>query len=141
MNPRHGMVTDFVIAWCCRACTFHWQVPRAPEKRCPGELLGGTLRMTIFLRSAALATILAGASALPSLAADPLGNWLTEKSEATIRIVNCGAELCGTIVALKEPNDPATGRPKTDKNNPDASKRNRPVVGITMVFGMKPNGP
>ena len=47
----------------------------------------------------------------------------------------------GNIVALKEPIDPATGRPKTDKNNPDASKRNRPMVGVTIVLGMKPNGP
>ena len=55
-------------------------------------------------------------------------------------MVNCGPELCGTIIALKEPNDPATGRPKTDKNNPDAAKRARPVIGIQIVFGMKPNG-
>ena len=97
------------------------------------------LRSTVF--AAALAATLACASPVPTYAADPIGNWLTEKSEATIRIANCGAELCGTIVALKEPNDPATGRPKTDKNNPDASKRSRPVIGVTIVFGMKPNGP
>ena len=97
--------------------------------------------MTPLLRSAALATVLAGASAMPALAADPIGNWLTEGSEATIRITNCGAELCGNIVALKEPIDPATGRPKTDKNNPDASKRNRPMVGVTIVLGMEPDGP
>ena len=63
---------------------------------------------------------------MPALALDPIGNWLTEESEATIRIANCGAELCGSIVAIREPTDPTTGRPKTDKNNPDASKRNRP---------------
>ena len=51
-------------------------------------------------------------------AADPYGSWLTEGGKATIRIANCGGALCGTIAALKEPNDPATGRPQTDKNNP-----------------------
>jgi uncharacterized protein (DUF2147 family) len=48
--------------------------------------------------------------------------------------------LCGVIVALKEPNDPATGRPQTDTENEDASLRNRPVVGVRVVIGMKPAG-
>ena len=54
------------------------------------------------------------AALLPNAAraADPTGNWLTESGSATVKIATCGAELCGTIVALKEPNDPATGRPK-----------------------------
>jgi uncharacterized protein (DUF2147 family) len=73
-------------------------------------------------------------------AADPIGNWLTESGAATVRVANCGAELCGSIVALKEPNDPATGRPKTDKNNPDAAKRSRPLIGVQIVLGMKPAG-
>ena len=72
--------------------------------------------------------------------ADPLGTWVTESGSATVRIANCGPELCGTIVALKEPNDPATGRPKTDKNNPDSGKRSRPLLGVQIVFGMKPSG-
>ena len=75
-----------------------------------------------------------------AFAADPIGNWLTESGSATVRIANCGAELCGAIVALKEPNDAATGRPKMDKNNPDAAKRSRPLVGVQIVFGMKPSG-
>lgn len=75
-----------------------------------------------------------------ALAADATGNWLTQSGSATVKIANCGAELCGTIVALKEPNDPATGRPKTDKNNPDSAKRSRPLVGVQIVFGMKPSG-
>src|SRR5215831_12718235 len=54
---------------------------------------------------------------------------------------HCGRALCGNLVWLKEPNDPATGRPKTDKNNADASKQRRPLLGIPIVLGMKPNGP
>jgi uncharacterized protein (DUF2147 family) len=95
---------------------------------------------TNLLRAAAAATLLVGASWMPTFAADPLGTWHTEGGEATVRMVNCGPELCGTIIALKEPNDPATGRPKTDKNNPDAAKRSRPIIGVQIVFGMKPNG-
>ena len=83
--------------------------------------------------------ILLGASA-PALAADPLGKWLTQENKATVTIAHCGDALCGTIVALKEPNDPATGKPKTDINNPDAAKRSRPVIGVQIVFDMKPSG-
>jgi len=96
--------------------------------------------MTNPLRTATVAAILLGASWTPTLAADPIGTWLTEGGEATVRIATCGPELCGTIVALKVPNDPATGRPKTDKNNPDAAKRSRPIIGVQIVFGMKPTG-
>ena len=57
-----------------------------------------------------------------------------------MRITNCGGALCGALVWLKEPNDPATGQPKTDKNNADASKQSRPLLGVQIVLGMKPSG-
>ena len=41
---------------------------------------------------------------------------------------------------LKEPNDPDTGKPKTDKNNGDEAKRSRPLIGVQIVLGMKPAG-
>lgn len=78
--------------------------------------------------------------ALPALAADPAGRWLTKDGNATVTIARCSDALCGTIVALKEPNDPATGRPKTDSNNPDAAKRGRPLIGVPIVFAMRPSG-
>ena len=88
---------------------------------------------------AAVALIgLAGAG--PALAADPAGMWLTQSGNSRIRIADCGGALCGTIVWLKEPNDPDTGKPKTDKNNSDASKRSRPLIGVQIVLGMKPAG-
>jgi uncharacterized protein (DUF2147 family) len=73
-------------------------------------------------------------------AAEALGTWYTGDKESQVRIVNCGGALCGTLVWLKEPNDPATGRPKTDKHNADASKQNRPLLGVPIVLAMKPNG-
>jgi uncharacterized protein (DUF2147 family) len=93
-----------------------------------------------FLSTAAVATALFGASLSSVLAADPFGNWLTEDGKATVRIANCGGTLCGTIIALKEANDPKTGRPKIDENNADASLRGRPMVGVQIVLGMKPSG-
>ena len=76
----------------------------------------------------------------PALAADALGTWYTADNDSQVRITNCGGALCGALVWLKEPNDPATGRPKTDKNNADASKQSRPLLGVQIVLGMKPSG-
>ena len=72
-----------------------------------------------------------------ALAADPSGTWLTQGGNSRIRVADCGGALCGTIIWLKEPND-ETGKPKTDKNNSDAAKRSRPLMGVQIVLGMKP---
>ena len=79
--------------------------------------------------------------AAPSFAADPLGTWLTADGEARVQIAACGDAYCGTIVWLKEPNDPATRQPKMDKLNKDASKRARPIIGLRIMYGMKPSAP
>jgi len=79
--------------------------------------------------------------ATPAFAADAVGTWYTADKESQVKIVNCGGALCGTLVWLKQPIDPATGRPKTDKNNADASKQGRPLLGVPIVLGMKPSGP
>jgi uncharacterized protein (DUF2147 family) len=92
-----------------------------------------TIRFGLFA-AAALAV------ASPALAADPHGVWLTEPGTSRIRIADCGGALCGTIVWLKDPNDAETQKPKLDKFNADASKRSRPLMGVTIVIGMKPAG-
>jgi uncharacterized protein (DUF2147 family) len=100
--------------------------------------------MTTFRSAHALclATSVAAAIAAsgPARAAEPMGTWYTADKESQVRIVNCGGALCGSLVWLKEPNDPATGRPKTDRNNADATKQNRPLLGVQIVLGMKPSG-
>src|ERR1700733_8723687 len=78
--------------------------------------------------------------AAPALAADPVGTWFTADKDSQVRIANCGGALCGNLVWLKEPNDPATGQPKKDKNNADSSKQGRPLIGVPIVLGMKPSG-
>jgi uncharacterized protein (DUF2147 family) len=89
-----------------------------------------------------LATLVAATMATsgPARAADPLGTWYTADKESQVRITKCGGALCGALVWLKEPNDPATGRPKTDKNNADATKQSRPLIGVQIVLAMKPSG-
>jgi uncharacterized protein (DUF2147 family) len=73
-------------------------------------------------------------------AADPRGTWSTEGQESQVQITECATGLCGTIVGLKEPNDPQTGKPWTDSHNPDRSKRGQPLIGTQVVLGMKPAG-
>jgi uncharacterized protein (DUF2147 family) len=85
-------------------------------------------------------SLLALLAIAPARAADALGTWYTADKDSQVRISNCGGAICGTLVWLKEPNDPATGRPKTDKNNADAGKQNRPLIGVQIVLGMKPSG-
>lgn len=86
----------------------------------------------VMLAGAALAIAAAGPAA-----ADPAGLWTTPK--ARVKISDCGGGLCATVVSLKEPNTP-DGQPKVDKNNPDKSKQSRPIVGISILSGMKPSG-
>lgn len=95
--------------------------------------------MTRIFASAAC-IMLCLAAATPASAGDARGNWLTENGRAKVAIVNCGGGLCGNIVALKEPNEPATGKPKTDAQNSDRAKRTRPMIGVQIVIDMKPDG-
>jgi uncharacterized protein (DUF2147 family) len=113
----------------------------------PPRLTGTSEAAMKNYRKAALAIWVAllafgGGSAFtrPVFAADPTGTWYTGDKDSQVRITNCSGALCGNLVWLKEPNDPATGRPKTDKNNADASKQNRPLIGVPIVLGMKPSG-
>ncbi|MDB5236662.1 MAG: peptide protein [Hymenobacter sp.] len=67
----------------------------------------------------------------------PLGVWTNAEKKATFEIYKCGDKLCGKIVNLTVPNDPATGKPKTDSQNPDPKLRNRPRLGLVFMQGFK----
>jgi uncharacterized protein (DUF2147 family) len=98
-----------------------------------------TRRAHTILRIALLAVIALGA--FDAIAAQPAeidGVWLSPKANMRVRIGPCGAALCGNLIWLKDSSDPRTGEPLTDRNNPDPANRNRPLVGIQMVIGLKP---
>ena len=67
------------------------------------------------------------------------GVWMTEHADAKIRIAACAQTLCGTIIWLAEPHD-ASGRPRTDVNNSDETKRARPLIGLTIFTDLTPDG-
>ncbi len=87
----------------------------------------------------AVAALAMGLLAGSAQASDPAGLWLTEDGGAKIKLAKCGANVCGSIAWLKEPND-SSGKPKTDKNNVDTSKRSRAIIGVPIILAMKPDG-
>jgi uncharacterized protein (DUF2147 family) len=73
--------------------------------------------------------------------ADPAGIWLTQAGDAKVKVSKCGGEICGVIVSLRDPIDPATGRPATDDKNPNPALARRPMVGLPLFSGMRPAAP
>ena len=86
----------------------------------------GVKNETSFLAAVGLALL-----ALPAQAqsADPSGTWLTQSGDTRVRIAKCGAVYCGTIV---------TSTFQKDTNNADPSLRDRAIVGVRMIWDLKP---
>ncbi len=74
-------------------------------------------------------------------AGDPSGLWLTQASDAKVRVSKCGAGICGVVVWLREPTDPATGKPQVDDKNPNPAMRQRPMIGLPLFSGMRATAP
>lgn len=88
----------------------------------------------------AAATLTTASLALAARTDDVAGVWMSQDGRTKVRVNDCGGALCGRIVWLKEPIDPKTGKPRTDKLNPDVSKRDRPMLGLQVVNGLRPIG-
>lgn len=69
-----------------------------------------------------------------------LGTWLTGSKKGHVQIYKQGDKYFGKIVWLKEPNDPATGKPKADIKNPDSQKKSRPILGMINLSNFKYEG-
>jgi uncharacterized protein (DUF2147 family) len=90
----------------------------------------------------AIATaLLAAPSARAQGVIEPTGVWLTQAGDARVRVSKCGGGICGVIVGLKEPIDPATGKPQVDDKNPNPALRKRPVIGLPLFSSMQPAAP
>ena len=88
--------------------------------------------------AAATAATLAVAIASPALAADPVeGLWLVQAGTAKVKVAPCARDksrMCGQVAWLKTPG-------AKDANNPDASLRSRPIMGMLMIRDFKSAGP
>jgi len=69
------------------------------------------------------------------------GIWLTQAGDARVRVGKCGGGICGVIVWLKDPINPATGKPQVDDKNPNPSLARRPMIGLPLFSGMHATGP
>lgn len=65
----------------------------------------------------------------------PVGVWLHDNKRIQIEIAPCGEFLCATIVWFKWPND-AQGLPLVDVKNADPALRGRPLLGLTVLYGL-----
>lgn len=65
------------------------------------------------------------------------GHWLTDDGKAIVTIGPCGRDLCGAIDKVL---DHGRDVPTADVQNPDQRLRDRPLVGLTILSGFRPDG-
>ena len=91
--------------------------------------------------AASLAVLLTAPPAQAQGASEPTGIWQTQAGDARVKISKCGGGICGVIVSLREPIDPATGKPQVDSKNPNPALHSRPIVGLPLFSAMRPVAP
>ena len=64
-----------------------------------------------------------------------VGLWYNTEKTAQIEIVKMGLEFIGKIIWLNNSNP--EGKPATDKQNSDPKLRNRPLMGLVILDGLK----
>src|SRR5665213_928274 len=97
--------------------------------------VGGSMAYRFGLTVAMLAAALAAAPAKAQVSADPSGTWLTQAGDARVRVSKCGGGICGVVVWLREPINPATGKPQVDDKNPNPALARRPMIGLPLFSG------
>jgi uncharacterized protein (DUF2147 family) len=90
---------------------------------------------------AMLAALLAASPTKALAGGDPGGIWLTQAGDAKVRVSKCGNSICGVVVWLKDPINPATGKPQVDDKNPNPSLAKRPMIGLPLFQSMRPSAP
>jgi uncharacterized protein (DUF2147 family) len=99
------------------------------------------LRFCRFGLIIAMLTAVLGAAPAKAQSADPSGTWLTQAGDAKVRVSKCGGGICGVVVWLRDPINPATGKPQVDDKNPNPALARRPMIGLPLFSGMQPTGP
>jgi uncharacterized protein (DUF2147 family) len=79
-------------------------------------------------------------SAQAHKADDILGTWLNQEATGKVTIYKENGKYFGKLVWLRTPNDSITGKPRTDKENPDASLKATPLIGLVNLKDFTFNG-
>jgi uncharacterized protein (DUF2147 family) len=95
--------------------------------------------MQLAFRSACAILLLITIHPRPALSAVPGGTWLFA-DRVGLQIFECRGLLCGKIVWLLRPDNPS-GQPDLDYLNPDPALRQRHLCGLTIIWGLQPEGP
>ena len=82
------------------------------------------------MRTVAYSGIFLAAGLAPAFAADPTGDWRVADGVANIRVAECNGRMWGVGGLGENPGG-------HDTNNPDASKQNRPTLGMPILLDMK----
>jgi uncharacterized protein (DUF2147 family) len=90
---------------------------------------------------AILAALLVAPATKAEAGGGPNGIWLTQAGDAKVRVSKCGGGICGVVIWLRDPIDPATGKPQIDDKNPNPSLARRPMIGLPLFMGMRAAGP
>ena len=95
---------------------------------CPREIMRTITYLRTLLATGLVSVFATGLA--PAFAADPTGDWRVQDGVADIRVAECNGSMWGVVVWEKVPGG-------QDKNNPDASKQNRPTLGMPTLLDMK----
>jgi uncharacterized protein (DUF2147 family) len=90
---------------------------------------------------AILTALLGAMPAKAQAGGNPTGIWLTQAGDAKVRVSKCSGGICGVVVWLKDPINPATGKPQVDDKNPNPSLAKRPMIGLPLFSNMHSSGP
>jgi uncharacterized protein (DUF2147 family) len=89
--------------------------------------------------STALFIALLAVTSVDAQSPTPTGVWQDSSGRVQVEIAPCGELLCGTIVWFKWP-DNAQGLPLIDLRNKDPALRTRPLLGLTILYGLRRTG-
>jgi uncharacterized protein (DUF2147 family) len=90
---------------------------------------------------AILMALLGAAPAKAQAGGEVSGIWLTQAGDAKVRVSKCGGGICGVVVWLKDPINPATGKPQADDKNHNPSLATRPMIGLPLFSAMAASAP
>ena len=98
--------------------------------------------MKNFVTAAAFVLATVSVLLVPAFASagDPSGIWLVKQEDgdrrAHVKVSRCGQTLCNEIIWLSKTKD-KKGRPLTDLRNKNPQLRDRPILGLTVLIGMR----
>jgi uncharacterized protein (DUF2147 family) len=96
--------------------------------------------MAILRLACVLSILLLPAMPAEAQSPTPVGVWEDASERIQVKVAPCGGDrLCGTLVWFRWPDD-AEGLPVVDLKNADPALRSRPLMGLTILRGLRRTG-